>query len=159
MNMKHSVWLLVFAAIITLPGVTYPQAPTPVSLPVRPAELKWMPAIALPKGVQFVVIYGVPTKPGLSIILLKFPPNFRVPPHAHPVQSIVTVLSGTYYSGEGDKFDPDKLRMFPAGSVLSEPVNAPHFAQTREDEVILQVTLVEPSATQYVDPADDPRKR
>ena len=159
MNMKHSVWLLVFAAIITLPGVTYPQAPTPVSLPVRPAELKWMPALALPKGVQFVVIYGVPTKPGLFISLLKFPPNFRVPPHAHPVQSIVTVLSGTYYSGEGDKFDPDKLRMFPAGSVLSEPVNAPHFAQTREDEVILQVTLVEPSATQYVDPADDPRKR
>ena len=157
--MKHSFWLFVFVAIITLSGVAYPQAPSPVSLPVRPADLKWMPALALPKGAQFVVIYGVPTKPGLFISLIKFPPNFRVPPHAHRVQSIVTVLSGTYYSGEGDKFDPDKLRMFPAGSVLSEAINTPHFAQTREDEVILQVTLVEPSATQYVDPADDPRKK
>jgi len=121
--------------------------------------LKWMSSPALPAGAQIVVVYGSPLKPGLLVMLLKFPPNWKNPPHSHPAELVVTVLSGTVYSGLGESFDPNKLKMFPAGSVYTEPLNTPHFTETRGEEVILQGTGIGPFTTQYVNPADDPRKK
>ena len=135
------------------------QTTTPVYIQVTPAEVKWMPFPGLPPGAQIAVIYGNPTKPGLYVMLLKFPPNYKNPPHSHPVDQVATVLSGTVYSGLGESFDSNKLKMFPAGSVYTEPLNTPHFTETREEGVILQVTGVGPVGTQYVNPADDPRKK
>jgi beta-xylosidase len=38
-----------------------------------------------------------------------------------------------------------------------EPFNRSHFAETGDEPVIVQITGVGPSSTQYVDPASDPR--
>lgn len=85
--------------------------------------------------------------------------NWKNGPHSHPVEQIVTVLSGTVYAGLGESHDPNKLRMFPAGSVYTEPINTPHYTETREEGAILQATGIGPFGTQYVNPADDPRKK
>ena len=160
--MKHLTWLvfcLVFSAVITLSGTAYPQGTTPVSVQVTPDEVKWMPFTAAAPGAQIAMIHGNPFKPELYVMFVKFPPNFKTLPHLHPVEQVITVLSGTIHSGLGESFDSDKLKAFPAGSVYVEPLKTPHFSETRGEGVILQTTGVGPTGTQYVNPADDPRKK
>jgi len=48
------------------------------------------------KGAQTVILVGDPTKAETIVQRVKFPPNFKVPPHTHPYSEVVTVLSGTY---------------------------------------------------------------
>jgi quercetin dioxygenase-like cupin family protein len=160
--MTRSIWFMAFLSVVgifVLSGTVEPQSPTPATVQVTPADIKWRPFPALPVGAQIAMIYGNPTKPELYVMLLKFPPNYKNPPHSHLVEQVATVLSGTVYSGLGESYDPNKLKMFPAGSVYTEPLNMPHFAETREEGVIFQVTGVGPLGTQYVNPADDPRKK
>jgi hypothetical protein len=68
------------------------------------------------------------------------------------------VLSGTAYVGIGEKFDPEKAKVLPAGSFGLVPAQTPHFAWMKE-ETVLHVYGIGPSAVTYVNPADDPRKK
>ena len=53
---------------------------------------------------------------------------------------------------------PAKTQAIPAGGVAIMQPKMNHFAWTKE-ETILQVHGVGPRAVNYVDPADDPRKK
>jgi len=69
-------------------------------------QLKWGPAPpAFPKGAQFSVVAGDPTKEGLYVFRLKVPAGYKVPPHFHPNDENVTVISGTFNIGTGSTFD------------------------------------------------------
>jgi quercetin dioxygenase-like cupin family protein len=124
----------------------------------RPEERKWSPFPVFGRGSQIAVLRGAPLKPGLFVIHVRFPAQSNLPAHTHPIEHVVTVLSGTYYVGMGEKYDSKLLREFPAGSVYNVPANTPHFAETRE-EVVLQIVGIGPTATEYVNPAEDPRKK
>jgi hypothetical protein len=65
---------------------------------------------------------------------------------------VATVVSGTWYIGYGDSFSKAELRLLPPGSFYREPANRTHFAETRDEPVIVQITGVGPSSTSYVDP-------
>jgi quercetin dioxygenase-like cupin family protein len=151
--------ILFVVGIFGLPNMAQPQSPTPTIVQLTPGEVKWMTSPSLPGGAQLAVVYGNATKPELYIMLFKLPASWKNPPHSHLVEQVITVLSGTIYSGVGESYDPHKLKMFPAGSVYTDPLNMPHFTETRAEEVILQATGVGPLRTQYVNPADNPRKK
>ena len=132
---------------------------------VAPGEVKWpsgasstvgTSAVA---GIETVILKGNPGKPGLYTMLLRLGPNTRIEAHAHPDDRVGTVISGTWYFGYGRVFDETKLKALPPGSFYTEPPNADHFAMTRSEGVVIQVTGVGPSATTYVDPANDPARR
>jgi quercetin dioxygenase-like cupin family protein len=161
-KMKRSILFLAFlilAAAIGIPRAACPQGQQPVLVQITPSEVKWMPFKAAGAGAQIAFIYGNPSKPELYVMLVKYPPNMKFLPHFHPVEQVATVLSGTIYFGLGKNFDPNKLKMFPVGSVYTEPLRTSHFSATKEEEAILQVTGIGPIDTQYVNPADDPRKK
>jgi quercetin dioxygenase-like cupin family protein len=134
-------------------------------LRVTPGEVKW-PAPA-PGGagtsgvasVQTVVVKGDPTKPGLYTLLLRAAPNTKIEAHAHPDDRVATVISGTWYFGYGKQFNEAALKTLPPGSVYTEPPNANHFAMTRGEAVVIQITGTGPSGTTYVDPANDPARK
>jgi hypothetical protein len=67
----------------------------------------------------------------------------------HEVRTVV-VLSGTLYVGNGDKWDENKLKAYPAGTFYSEPAKAPHFTWAKDGEVIIQVTGIGPSGKTYI---------
>jgi quercetin dioxygenase-like cupin family protein len=160
--MKRSILLVSFLLVVgifALSNTAQPQSATPTILEVTPADVKWMPFTIMGPGAQIAVIYGSAGKPELYVVLVKYPPNFKVLPHFHPVEQVATVLSGTIYAGLGESFEPSKLKMFPTGSVYTEPLKTPHFSETRGDGVVLQVIGIGPGGTQYVNPADDPRKK
>jgi quercetin dioxygenase-like cupin family protein len=123
-----------------------------------PQDLEWGPNKTTPPGMLIAPLHGGPKKPGLFIFRAKFPTGYKLPPHRHPDERIVTVLSGTYYSGVGERFDAAKLVAYPAGSFYVTPAGVPHFAYVESGEVIIQESGYGPdSGIEYVDPSDDPR--
>src|SRR6478609_3105207 len=131
-----------------------PAGPAPVV--VTPDKIQWGPAPPVfPAGAQFAVIAGDPGKPGPFIVRLKFPDGYRVMPHWHPTAENVTVISGEFHVGMGDKFDESSMLTLPAGSVGVVPVHHNHYAMAK-GETIVQVHATGPFKLIYVNPADDP---
>jgi len=95
---------------------------------------------------------GDPNLPGPYTLRLKFPKGLKIAPHSHPDSREVTILSGLYATGYGEKFDPAKLKMLPAGSYYTEPANVPHYIEIEEDTV-LQISGMGQSRRQPVDAA------
>jgi quercetin dioxygenase-like cupin family protein len=108
-------------------------------------------------AVQEIVIHGDPSKAGLYTVLLKVAPHTKIPAHFHPDDRMATVVSGTWYFGYGDKFDKNKLKKLPVGSVYSEGNRQNHFAMTMTEPVVVEITGYGPSGVTYVNPADDPK--
>ena len=81
-----------------------------------------------------------------------------IAPHWHPTDEHVTVVSGTFALGMGDKFDKKQMKELPAGGYALLPAQMRHFAYAKTDAIV-QVHGMGPFALTYVNPADDPSKR
>lgn len=125
---------------------------------VVPSELKWGPVPSLPPGAEIAVIQGPMNTATPFTVRLKFPADYKIPAHSHPAIEHVTVLSGTFNMGTGDKLDPAQTMALPPGGMAIMQPGTNHFAWTKE-ETIVQLHGVGPWAVNYVNPADDPRKK
>lgn len=123
-----------------------------------PDEFKWVDIPSLPPGAKLAVIEGPLNQAGPLTFRLKLPANYQIPAHWHPAIEHVTVISGTFNMGSGDKLDPAKTKALTAGSVAIMQPKANHFGWTK-DETIVQVHGIGPWGVTYVNPADDPRKQ
>ncbi len=124
---------------------------------LTPSEMKWQAqgALAL-AGIEQANLVGDPLKPGPYTVRLKFPAGYRLAPHKHPDYREVTILSGSWNTGYGDKFDETALKSLPAGSFYTEPANIPHFVEVREP-VVIQVSGTGPSGRVFVNPPATPK--
>jgi quercetin dioxygenase-like cupin family protein len=126
---------------------------------VNAQELKWGPAPpSIPSGAQAAVLHGDPGKEGLFSLRLKLPKGYTLPPHTHPKPEIVTVISGTFRLGMGEKADKSKGRALPVGSFFALSPGMAHFGFADEDTVI-QLNSTGPWSLTYVNPQDDPRNK
>jgi len=125
---------------------------------VTPADLKWGPVPSLPAGAQIAIIEGPMNEAKPFTVRLKLPVNYQIPAHSHPAIEHVTVISGTFNMGTGDKLDKAKTKALPPGSVAIMQIGTNHFAWTSE-ETIVQLHGIGPWDVKYVVPADDPRKK
>jgi hypothetical protein len=156
-TMKNVRTTLSIAAAIACLGMSASWAGTGHMM-VTPDELKWADVPSVPPGAKVSVIEG-PLNEAVPITFrLKFPADYKLPAHWHPGIEHVTVISGTFNMGMGDKLDLSKTRPLSAGSVAIMQPKTNHFAWTQE-ETIVQVHGIGPWAIVYVDPADDPRKK
>lgn len=125
---------------------------------VQPDALKWAtPAVYAP-GAQLAVIKGDPSKEGHYVVRLKVPAGFKIAAHTHPNDENVTVLSGTFNIGTGEKLDQTKGMLVKAGGYSFVAKGMAHYAWFTEDTV-LQLHGIGPQGVTYIDPADDPRKK
>ncbi|HET7331894.1 cupin domain-containing protein [Dyella sp.] len=109
--------------------------------------------------VQVITILGNPSQSGPYSQLLRVGRHASIPAHHHAGDRVATVLSGTWHFGYGTTFDAGKLKTLPAGSVYTEPADAPHFAQTGDEPVTVLITGIGPTDTIYEKPVDDPTKK
>jgi quercetin dioxygenase-like cupin family protein len=122
-------------------------------------DLKWSAASpALPTGAQAVALVGDPSKEGLYVVRVKFPAGYKVAPHSHPNDENVTVISGMFHIGIGDKFDETKGQALKPGGFAQAPKGVKHYAWASQ-ETIIQLHGMGPQNLIYVNPADDPRKK
>jgi len=125
----------------------------------KPSDLKWGDAPPVfEKGASMAVVSGDPSKEGLYVVRLKMPAGYKINAHYHPTDEHVTVISGTFLIGMGDKLDKSKMQELPAGGYTLLPAQMHHYAMAK-NACVVQVHGMGPFSLTYVDPTDDPTKR
>jgi len=128
---------IVTATIFTTLIPMHAAQPDPKVLSYKlPDQIKWMDS---PSGAKQAVLFGNPSKPGLYIIMVKWPPHMMSHPHFHPNTRYVTVLSGTWWVGTGKNFDPDSTTAMPAGSFVTHFGKQIHYDGAKDEEVTLEI--------------------
>jgi quercetin dioxygenase-like cupin family protein len=122
------------------------------------ADVQWQDGpSSLPAGAQFALLDGDPSKAGYFALRISLPDGYVIPPHRHPVQERVTVLSGTFHLGHGETVNRQETKALGRGSYFSLPPRMTHFA-IAEGETVIQLTSIGPWTIEYVNPSDDPRR-
>jgi quercetin dioxygenase-like cupin family protein len=149
-NMRILAAVAGAAATLLIPGGQ--SAAEPGAFPrVTPEQVAWTDRPGY-EGIQFATLAGDPSKPGIYVIRVKFSPGRMTRPHWHPEDRHVVVLSGTWYMGEGDNFDPAKTVPLKPGSYAMHPAKAHHYDGAKDEEVIVQIVGYGPSGTTLVHP-------
>lgn len=156
--MKSKLASLFVVLVVAVAAAPIARTQTAAHVMVTPGELKWTDVPSLPAGAKLAAIEGTLNEAVPFTFRLKLPANFQIPAHWHPAIEHVTVISGSFNLGTGDKLDKSKTKPLSAGSIAIMQPKTHHFGWT-EQETILQVHGVGPWAINYVNPADDPRKK
>ena len=147
--------LFVTVALVAPVAVAQDSGPKGISA----EAVKWGPAPgALPKGGQLAVLSGDPGKSGAFTVLLKMPAGYKISAHKHPHTERITIISGAFYFGTGDKLDEKQANKLGPGGFVELPANTNHYAFTKVATVI-QISGEGPFGIEYVSPADDPSKK
>jgi hypothetical protein len=108
---------------------------------VEPDEHDFM--IATPDQLQpedgsiTTVIYGDPSKSGIYVIQITWPPGRGSRPHYHNQARYINVLSGTWYVHTGPESD----------IYIYEPPNGHHYDMAKDEEVVVQIFGMGPVVT------------
>lgn len=150
---------LTAAAALGLASVAPAHAAEPHHTVVLPDSAKWGPAPpSLPPGAQATVLAGNPGVAAPFILRLKLPSGYTIPPHRHPTDEMVTVISGAANIGAGEKLDRSAGQALPPAGFVNLPAGMAHAAWFNT-ETIVQVSAMGPFEVTYVKAADDPRNR
>ena len=122
---------------------------------ITPAQLVWRSLIP---GTEMAIVSGDPSKPGLYVLRIRTQAaDVRVPPHWHPTDEHITVLSGSFLVAHGEQFDTSKLTEMAPGAHASMPGRMPHFALQKAGSVI-EIYGEGPFVVNWVNPEDDPSR-
>lgn len=136
-----------------VPSATTPQASAAAQ---DKDDFKWGPAPAIfPAGAEMAVLQGNPGGTEMFTVRLRFPNGYRIPAHTHPTDENVTVISGHFLVGMGEKFDAASMMTLKPGGFVTAPANHAHYAAAQGPTVV-QVHAMGPFAMTYVNPADTP---
>lgn len=125
---------------------------------VKPGDLKWADAPpGLPPGAKMAVLNGDPAQAGAFTVRLKAPGGYKVMPHTHPTAERLTVISGIFKIGMGEKFDEASMQQMTAGSYIVLPAGMAHYAKGAGKDSVVQIDSEGPFQINYVNPSDDPR--
>jgi quercetin dioxygenase-like cupin family protein len=151
--MKRTV-LGVAGAVIVVAAVALAMTPdgrTKTILGLTPEQVRWFTPSYYHDGRQRAQLLGDSSQGGMWIDRVKIPSGGRVLAHTHPTDELVTVIEGIWYLGEGKRFDPAKLKGYPAGSFVVIPSGVPHFVAATDGAVIVQLSGVGRFRTDFVE--------
>ena len=156
--MRRTLAALSVALVLACVGAPAAWGQSGAHVMVTPDELNWTDVPSLPAGAKIAVIEGPLGEAVPFTFRLKFPENYQIPAHWHPAIEHVTVISGVLNMGMGDKLDRSGTKPLTAGSAAIMPPKTNHFVWTK-GEAVVQIHGVGPWGINYINPADDPRKK
>ena len=156
MKATHAVISIILAGAVL--GAANGWAQSDHHTLVKSGELKWVNVGSLPPGAKLAVIEGPLNEAKLITARIMLPANYQIPPHWHTGVERVTVLSGTFNIGMGDKLDMKKTTALGPGDMAIMQPKMTHFVWT-DRETVVQLNTMGPWTLTYVNPADDPRKK
>jgi len=118
---------------------------------VTPLEVRWFTPSYYTDGRERAQLLGDSSQGGAWVDRVKIPAGKRILAHTHLEDEPVTVIEGTWYLGEGTKFDSTKLKGYPAGSFIVIPAGVPHFVAAKDGTVIVQLNGNGKFHTDYVE--------
>jgi quercetin dioxygenase-like cupin family protein len=155
----HMMRIFALLAVGLFPLAASSDEPSRNMVMMTPAEVSWGEASpAFPPGMKMAVIYGDPAKPAQYVLRGKMPAGYKIPPHFHSKDELVTVISGVAQMGMGDKVDPKEAKQLPQGSFTMLPAREHHYLVAKT-ALVVEVTGMGPFDIVYINPDDDPRKK
>jgi len=125
---------------------------------INPKDIKWAAAPpSMPTGAKIAVLQGDPGKSGPFVMRLMVPPGYQIPPHWHTQDESLTVISGTFYFGPGDKVETSKAHTLAPGAFHFLSGKDHHFLVAKS-EAVIQINGNGPFDVTYINPDDDPLK-
>jgi len=135
-----------FAATLAVLAAAPAHAIDPAAVQVtQPSEIKWVRNAAGTN--ESAVLYGDPAKPGPYVMQLKWLPGNMSRPHFHPNDRFFVVVSGTWWVGTGEKFDPETTVPARAGSYVIHHAKQIHYDGAKDAECIIQVWGMGPATS------------
>lgn len=132
--------------VVEVPG--WPERPF---LRVNLDKLEWRPAENNTLGVMTAVVEGDPSQPGFYVTVNRFPPGVMSRPHYHPDERNAIVISGTWYTGEGDTFEPAKTVGLKPGDYMRHPRGGHHYDGALDEEVVVAIMGHGPTGATVLD--------
>jgi quercetin dioxygenase-like cupin family protein len=83
-----------------------------------------------------VAVFGSERGEGYYIVGQHFAPHRTSRPHYHDKDRWITVISGTWYTGEGDVFRPETMVGLKPGSVMYHPAGMHHYDGSNDDQEV-----------------------
>jgi quercetin dioxygenase-like cupin family protein len=119
---------------------------------VAPSDVRWK---TLRPGAEIATVSGDPDTAGSPFVIrFRYNGKARIPPHWHPIDEHLTVLSGTFRIGMGERGDESAATALTAGAYAFVPAKMAHYAWA--EDATIQVHGIGPFVINYVNPADDP---
>ena len=110
-----------------------------------PDNIKWVKNAA---GTQeTAVLFGDPDKPGPYVIRLRWLPGNMSRPHFHPNDRFFVVVSGTWWVGSGEKYDPESTVPAGPGSYVLHKAGAIHYDGAKKEPAVIQVWGMGPNTS------------
>lgn len=153
---NNILFILLAVAMVIVPLVHAQEGNDTSPTVITPDTLKWGTFDAFPPGAKAAILSGDPRESGPFMLRVKIPANYKVPPNWQTVKIYVTVLSGSYSIGVGNKFDPKNGKTLPSTGSVVIPANTHLYFWTKRGAV-LEVHGIGPWDIHYVNPVDDPR--
>ncbi|WP_212745233.1 cupin domain-containing protein [Cupriavidus sp. 2SB] len=154
---RIGMWMSFLASVMTAGSVSAAGLSPKTNGSILQEDIKWSAFPAFPKRAQLAVLVGDPAASGPYVVRVSVPAGVKLMPHVHPEDRIYTVISGVFYIGLGDEFDPQRLVAYPPGSVVILPGGTPHFHWAKSGGYVTQVSGTGPLGIEYVHAEDDPR--
>jgi quercetin dioxygenase-like cupin family protein len=110
-----------------------------------PADIKWVRNAAGTN--ETAILFGDPTKPGPYVMRLRWLPGNMSRPHFHEHDRFFVVISGTWWLGTGERFDPDSTVPVPAGTYVIHRAGRVHYDGAKDEETVIQVWGMGPATS------------
>jgi len=145
-NMKKHIGFSAVVTLLCVAAATLGAELNPAAVEFQtPADIKWLRNAA--GTTEQAVLFGDPDKPGPYVMRIKWLPGNFSRPHFHNSDRFCVVISGTWWMGSGDQFNPDATVPIPAGSYVIHKAGQVHYDGAKNTEVIIQVTGMGPVTT------------
>jgi quercetin dioxygenase-like cupin family protein len=112
------------------------NAGQPVAIKAAAVVYRDITIPGFPPGLRSAVLHGDPSQNALYTLRLQFPDGYVFPPHWHPMDEHVTVVSGTFYLGMGEKADQEAAQAYQPGDYLVAPARMAHFGRVKGETVV-----------------------
>ena len=133
----------VTCAVLAAPLSAGQLDPKAISITL-PANIKW---VADPGGIERATLYGDPSKAEPYAQFVKWKAGNMSRPHFHQNDRYIVVISGTWWVGTGDRFDPASTVPVPAGSYVVHTARGIHYDGAKEGDTVLMIHGMGPATS------------
>jgi hypothetical protein len=117
---------------------------------ITPEDINWSAAPpSMPAGAKIAVLQGDPGKPGPFVMRLMVPAGYKIPPHWHTQDESLTVISGTFHFGTGDKLEASTSHALTPGSFHFLSGKDHHYL-VADSQAVIQINGSGPFDVTYV---------
>src|SRR4051812_49625534 len=144
--MNRTAWMMAAGLALGAAGAASAVELDPKVVAFKlPDQIAWVENARA--GNRSAVLQGDPTKPGPYAMLLTWLPGNMSRPHFHPNDRFFIVVSGKWWVGTGEKFDPETTVPARAGSYVIHHAKQVHYDGAKGEECIIQVWGMGPATS------------